>query len=489
MTEHQSLSVADLKDIQAGPVVPIPTRSTIFLFFAIKDVNKFRDLFGAHVLPLITTSDSARRMREEVFRAKLKSELATLAGINVSFSQRGLTMLLGNADTKDDAFKEGQWNRAQALGDDREKWLNEFRDNSIHGLFEVSGYPATHVQDIVQEKIKNPLSDTAITVIYEHSGKVRPDEQRTHEHFGFNDGISQPYVKFEDDGEQKPTERKPFPGQIVVNPGVLVLGQPGDESTRPSWTKNGAFVVYRHLKQLVPEFRTFLEQTVRQSIIINPSLPSLKDSEDFQKRVDFLGARLMGRWKSGMPVVLTPMPPDGTFPVDDSCIGKNRELNNNFDYGTRGEQFLCPFAAHTRKTGPRTDLPLKPVEQHMIHRGGITYGCELSDEEKSGPKTIFERGLSFVCYQSSLIAGFEFIQKSWSNNETFPPQTPANVVPGFDPIIGQKQGQPRKMTGHDAENLSKELNIPMQFVIAQGGEYFFLPSITTLEKISSTIAL
>jgi len=40
------------------------------------------------------------------------------------------------------------------------------------------------------------------------------------------------------------------------------------------------------------------------------------------------------------------------------------------------------------------------------------------------------------------------------------------------------------MTGYDADNLSKELPIPMQFVIAQGGEYFFQPSITALKKIS-----
>jgi hypothetical protein len=42
------------------------------------------------------------------------------------------------------------------------------------------------------------------------------------------------------------------------------------------------------------------------------------------------------------------------------------------------------------------------------------------------------------------------------------------------------------MTGYDADNLSKELSIPSEFVIAQGGEYFFLPSITTLKQISGS---
>lgn len=80
---------------------------------------------------------------------------------------------------------------------------------------------------------------------------------------------------------------------------MLVLGQPGDESQRPSWAKNGSFLVYRHLKQLVPEFNVFLKEAVLGSIF-DPHLPALKDSEDLEKRVNFLGARLMGRWKSGM---------------------------------------------------------------------------------------------------------------------------------------------------------------------------------------------
>jgi Dyp-type peroxidase family len=245
-------------------------------------------------------------------------------------------------------------------------------------------------------------------------------------------------------------------------------------------------LVYRHLKQLVPEFNAFLKAAVLGTIV-DPPQPGLTDSEDFEKRVNFLGARLMGRWKSGLPVVLTPKK-DGGFPEDDPAIGKDPTRNNHFDYGSREEsprkQFWCPFAAHTRKTGPRTDITKEDGENRMISRGGITYGPELSAGEEH--KTICERGLSFVCYQSSVAAGFEFIQKSWSNNEKFLLDN-AGVTPGFDPIIGQKQGQARKMTGHDAENLSKELPIPMEFVIAQGGEYFFLPSITTLKKMTDSI--
>lgn len=42
------------------------------------------------------------------------------------------------------------------------------------------------------------------------------------------------------------------------------------------------------------------------------------------------------------------------------------------------------------------------------------------------------------------------------------------------------------MTGYNANDLSKELTIPQQFVIAEGGEYFFLPSLTLLKEIVET---
>ena len=115
---------------------------------------------------------------------------------------------------------------------------------------------------------------------------------------GFQDGISNPFVKIQDDDTKKRTS---LPGQTVVDPGVLVLGQPGDTlaPTRAPWTKNGSFLSYRHLQQLVPEFNAFLKDVVLSSIV-TPPLPSATDSEDIQKRVDFLGARLVGRWKSGM---------------------------------------------------------------------------------------------------------------------------------------------------------------------------------------------
>lgn len=98
------------------------------------------------------------------------------------------------------------------------------------------------------------------------------------------DGISQPAVK--------DVDPETFKGQETVRQGIILLGRDGDApagGARPSWALDGSFLVFRYLFQLRPEFDDFKKQKAE------------KDGID----VELLGARLMGRWKSGkVPLVL-----------------------------------------------------------------------------------------------------------------------------------------------------------------------------------------
>lgn len=145
------------------------------------------------------------------------------------------------------------------------------------------------------------------------------------------DGISSPAIS---------TLTPPLPGQIVVPPGVLICGTSGDSVTRPSWAKNGSFLAYRHLNELVPEFNKFLADNPLNF----PDIPREQGSE-------LLGARFFGRWKSGAPIDITPV-------HDDPALAKDPQRNNNFDFSgnDQTDQTKCPFAAHIRKTNPRADL-------------------------------------------------------------------------------------------------------------------------------------
>lgn len=99
--------------------------------------------------------------------------------------------------------------------------------------------------------------------------------------FGFLDGISQPAIEGID--------TNPNPGQETVRQGIILLGRDGDGTTgRPSWAIDGSFLALRYLFQLVPEFNNFLKGNALTGNGLTPDQGS-----------ELLGARLMGRWKSG----------------------------------------------------------------------------------------------------------------------------------------------------------------------------------------------
>jgi len=216
-------------------------------------------------------------------------------------------------------------------------------------------------------------------------------------------------------------------------------------------------MAFRKLPQLVPEFDKFL-----------------LDSAGSQEAADLMGARFVGRWKSGAPLVLAPT-------QDDPSLGDNPARNNNFKF-TSGDQSACPFAAHIRKMNPRGDFDDGFISTHMILRRGIPFGPEVTAAEKASSTTQNERGLLFVCYQSQLANGFSFLQSAWANNRHFP-----QFNNGFDPIIGETpNGQRGDMTGAFANDTSKPLNLLAQWVNSKGGEYFFSPSIATLRDVFAT---
>jgi len=58
---------------------------------------------------------------------------------------------------------------------------------------------------------------------------------------------------------------------------------------------NGSYLVFRYLFQKVPEFDNFVFS--KADILKTPSMSK-------QEAADLLGARMVGRWKSGMPYSL-----------------------------------------------------------------------------------------------------------------------------------------------------------------------------------------
>jgi deferrochelatase/peroxidase EfeB len=187
-------------------------------------------------------------------------------------------------------------------------------------------------------------------------------------------------------------------------------------------------------------------------------------------------------------------------------MGSDPQRNNNFDFSDDQGERRCPFGAHIRKTNPRADFGLPnnagvnpqttDVDPRRIIRAGIQFGPEVSVAEAANGKTATDRGLMFVCYQTSIPNQFEFVQISWANNTGFifgkkhPDGTPVTV--GFDPIIGQNASLSRARTtdepvpNYPTGNVRSTLNEPNDFIIPTAAGYFFVPSIEALTNELST---
>ncbi|KAJ7487892.1 fungal peroxidase [Mycena latifolia] len=418
-TAAASVANLNLDDVQGDILIGMKKNKELFYFFSISDAADFKSKLASDILPLITTTTQL-----------LDVSTQPVTALNIAFSQTGLIALSITDSLGDSAFAGGQFADLTNLGDPGStNWVPEFTGGGIHGVMLFASDTEANIDTAVSNL--EAVLGTSITKVYALQAAARPGSEAGHEHFGFLDGISNPAV----DG----FTASPMPGQAVVASGSILVGETGDSTTRPAWAKDGSFLAFRQLQQLVPEFNTFLTAN-----------PIAADGLTAEQGSDLLGARMVGRWKSGAPIDLAPL-------VDDPVLGADPTRNNNFTISQETHPYSdnrCPFSAHIRKTRPRADLGTPEDAVHHIMRAGIPYGPEVSDDEAAGGTTSTERGLAFVAYQSSIPNGFQFLQRFWADNANF---VHSNV--GVDPII--------------------------DFVVSRGGEYFFTPSLSAIANTLS----
>jgi len=114
-----------------------------------------------------------------------------------------------------------------------------------------------------------------------------------------------------------------------------------------------------------------------------------------------------------------------------------------------------------------------------LRSGGRAYGPRLDkDAAIAGRDDGAERGLYFLCLQSSIARGFEFIQQTWLANPGF-----LGLHGELDPIVGMSNGR-----GHitiPAEPFRGRLTSVPTVVTNRGGGYFFVPSLSPLARIAA----
>src|ERR1035437_1374609 len=340
-----------------------------------------------------------------------------------------------------------------------ENWDFGRPDQPIELVVVVSADNSSDLLGILNELYQLVAKHDA-AIVFEQDGAVLPGARHGHEHFGFKDGISQPGVLGYD--QPDPTNANMVnnkPGTLLIEAGEFVLGYPGHNRVEgrsvPLWMFDGSFFVIRRLRQDVPGWWAQAE--------------GLQTS--FARTAEAITAKLVGRWRSGVPV--------SESPTNDPRSGPDRSSNNNFDFSDDLPGTNAPLCAHIQKVNPRagTVPGQDAVSQRRILRRGIPFGdpFDPSAGKNHGPDSA--RGLVFACYQTSIGDQFEFLQRSWAGSSGFP-----GANDGPDPVIGPT-GQ-ATIPGSSAEPVGLG-----RFVDLEGALYAFTPSIATLALLANGTGL
>ena len=378
--------------------------------------------------------------------------------VTVAFTWNGLRAL-GVGDpclaTFPEEFRQGMAARASILGDTGanhpEHWVGGLASPDLHAIVILFARDVAERERCVREHQQYAAQFPGVEAISTLDLEATPPLDYAHDHFGYRDRMSEPAIEGLG-GELIPGSGTP------LKPGEFFLGYPdenGDTGPLPQpeiLSRNGSFLAYRRLEEHVGAFRDFLRA--------NGATP---------EEQELIAAKLMGRWRSGAPLVLAPT-------KDDPELGADRQRNNNFDYGKMDPHgYAVPLGAHIRRMNPR-DTAVNMNRRRIIRRGG-TYGPPLPED---APEDGVERGIAAFVGCASLIRQFEFAQNVWANDPRF-----HELGNERDPFIGTQDGS-YDMTIPKRPIRKKITGLPA-FTSVKGGAYFFLPGIRALRFLADGV--
>ena len=417
------------------------------------------------------------------------------SAINFSFTYEGLKFIGLNQsilDTFPLEIQEGMatTHRSSILGDYNKscpsKWLWGNDSNKVHALLMIFATDRKFLESIYENEQSKWKAFSVELVQYINA----PSLLHQKEHFGFNDGISQPEIEeLMRDGSNKANAvpagefilgYKNAYGLFSESPSVNVSIMPEPEMLSQHPLKNqckdlghnGSYMIFRQLKQDVKKFWGFIEKTTKINL----------QSEINTKACVALASKMVGRWPSGAPLSI--------YPDHDPIIWNEKDI---FQYSDDKYGRKCPIGAHIRRANPRDmkdDDPIQALKinnRHRILRRGRSYGKPLIDSMQ--PKDLInatedriERGLNFICFNTNISRQFEFIQQTWINNFKF-----SELYDESDPILGKpdlaERGLRRNFSYADQPIRRRIRDLP-SFVETRGGAYFFTPGIRAFKFIA-----
>jgi len=364
---------------------------------------------------------------------------------------RGLGVDESSLATFPEEFRQGMAARAEVLGDTGANhpnhWVDGLASPDLHGIVILFARDVAERDRCVREHQQYAARFPAVRALSTLDLEATPPLEYAHDHFGYRDRLSQPVI----DG----TGEVPTPGSgAPLKAGEFFLGYPDEAGVTQALEpeilgRNGSFLAYRRMQEHVGAFRQFLQQHGRSP-----------------EEQELIAAKLMGRWRSGAPLVLSPE-------KDDPALGADPQRNNDFNYAKMDPHgYAVPLGSHIRRMNPR-DTAANMNRRRMIRRGG-TYGPPLPE---GAPEDGVERGIAAFVGCASLIRQFEFAQNVWANDRTF-----HELGNERDPIIGTHDGTLEfKIPKRPIRKVIKGLPA---FTTVRGGAYFFLPGKRALRYLA-----
>lgn len=421
--------------------------------------------------------------------------------VNVAFTYPGLEKLELAAQALkgfERSFQEGLWSnerRQRILGDvgasAPEKWRWGGPNNEGVDVLLLLFAADAAAREELYESHRARFSANGLEQV--PGGKLDSSDLGHLEHFGFRDGLSQPKIA----GLTRTTDEN-----NIVAPGECLLGYPngyGQFTDRPlldpihdqegllprdvngtdqsDFGRNGSYLVFRQMEQNVVAFWRFVDEATK-----NP------DGTSDSGARDYVAAKMVGRWRSGAPLVKRPDKDDPALATDNAFLY----------YDDDRDGLKCPLGAHIRRTNPRDALPppthlLHPrnrtsdviavANRHRLIRRGRPYGEPLA--EPLTPDGILdnagrggERGLLFLCFNANINRQFEFVQNTWVNNPNFD-----RLYTDTDPVIGSRRDDGNTFTIPEKPVRRCIKDLP-RFVEIRGSAYFFVPGVRALRFLA-----
>ncbi|HEX7669359.1 MAG TPA: hypothetical protein VF395_07250 [Polyangiaceae bacterium] len=516
-----SLDLHDLQGnlIKAYPRFDLPRAR--YLFFRINDGEAGR-VFVSKIIPMVTTAAPWAASRGAEHRAR-RPPVTT----NIAFTFDGLERIgvpQASLQSFPQEFAMGMRARQNILGDDGpsapEHWDPIWTGTDhVHIFISLNAIDAprldAHTRAILDllgapggvELLSGHRGDGGKTEPYQEASAIYIGGQAVaQEHFGYTDGISNPFFKgagadsatVVGGGKVTGADPSTLAGWAPLETGEFLLGYKDEAFEYPvapipgPLADNGTFMVYRKLHQNVGSFDAYLESA----------------SVGFPEGKEALAAKLAGRWRNGAPLSRFPIESEANdfamkwamakLAVSQAKTHEERERNKRafaalndkfvaFDYTSDLEGTRCPVGAHARRTNPRSALefgatgafetPGALSNRRRLIRRGLPYGDSQNERDDEG-----NHGIIFMAFCASVRRQFEFVQQQWLNyGNDF------RLGNDKDPLTGNHD--PESTGRMVIQRSEQDPNPPFfcnkftRFVETRGGDYFFVPSLTALRLI------